>query len=71
MQMDKNDKLQEINTTMSDESNKYFSDVFTPGETKEQLEIGKQVKGSTGGGKFWIQEYEHTTGVGSFSFTGA
>lgn len=67
---DKDDKLKEVNYSINEKENSYYTDTYAPGETKEQLRIGHEVKGDVGS-KFWIQEYEHTAGVGSFSFTGA
>jgi hypothetical protein len=48
MDINKNDILKEPNNIIDYKDNKYYTDVFTPWETKEQLEIGKEVKGSTG-----------------------
>lgn len=43
--LEKNDKLSEINTTVEESVNPYFTDVFSPWETKEQLRVWKEVKG--------------------------
>ena len=42
--LDTNDKLTDINTTVDETISPYFSDVFSPWETKEQLEIWLEVK---------------------------
>lgn len=45
--MEKSDKLNEDINIVIDESIKpYYTDIFSPWETKEQLEIGKEVKGN-------------------------
>ena len=47
--MDKiTDKIEIPDNVIEEPANNYFSDVFSPWETKEQLEIGKEVKGSIG-----------------------
>jgi len=44
MELEKPDKLGEVNTVIDEKTKLYFTDVFSPGETKEQLRIGKEVK---------------------------
>jgi len=39
-----NEKLADINTVIDEKTKPYFTDVFSPWETKEQLRIGKEVK---------------------------
>lgn len=46
MDFDKSDKLGEVNTTIDESFKPYYTDVFTPWEIKEQLELGKEVKGT-------------------------
>lgn len=41
---DKNDKLGEIKTIVDESVKPYFTDIYSPWETKEQLRIGKEVK---------------------------
>lgn len=65
------DKLTLPNTVISEPWNSYYSDVFTPWEVKEQLEIGKEVKGST----WWMlvkcwQTYISTTGTLAITWVG-
>jgi len=47
MDYSKSDKLGEVNTTIDEWFKPYYTDVFTPGETKEQLELGREVKWTT------------------------
>ena len=44
MELEKSDKLSEVNTVIDEKTKPYFTDVFSPWETKEQLRIGKEVK---------------------------
>lgn len=42
--LEKNDKINEINTTIIEDITPYYTDVFSPWETKQQLELWKEVK---------------------------
>lgn len=43
--IEKNDKLGDINITIDESVSPYYTDIFSPWETKEQLRVGKEVKG--------------------------
>ena len=43
MSIDKNDKLTDVDTTVDESTTPYFTDVFSPWETKEQLTIWDEV----------------------------
>lgn len=45
MAIDTSDKLKDLSTTLSEWTEQYFTDVFSPWETKEQLEVWREVKG--------------------------
>lgn len=45
------EKISLPSTNIDESLPSYYSDVFTPWETKEQLELGKEVKGTAG----WFQ----------------
>ncbi len=45
----KSDKIKEPNTTISEKPIEYFTDVFSPWETKQQFRIGKEVKAASTG----------------------
>jgi hypothetical protein len=44
MALDTSDKLQEISTTIDESSAPYYTDVYSTGQTKEQLQAGLNVK---------------------------
>lgn len=64
-----NEKLADINTVIDEKTKPYFTDVFSPGETKEQLRIGKEVKAiaTTSSIFAWSVTYT-TTGVKTVSW---
>lgn len=51
MAMDKSDKLEVWNTIIDEKSKTYYDNTYLPWETKEQLELWKQVLWSTTSGK--------------------
>jgi len=71
MELEKPDKLGEVNTVIDEKTKLYFTDVFSPGETKEQLRIGKEVKeiATTSSIFAWSVTYT-TTGVKTVSGVG-
>lgn len=44
MALDTSDKLKEPSSVIDEKDSNYYTDVYSPGETKEQLELGKEVK---------------------------
>ena len=65
------EKISLPSTNIDESLPSYYSDVFSPWETKEQLEIGKEVKWSTGGLKVKCgQTTISTTGTLSITWVG-
>ena len=48
-----NDKLTEVNTILDESLSNYFTDVYAVWETKEQIELWKEVKNNTTNPLFW------------------
>ena len=44
MSIDKNDKLTDVKTVLDESSEPYFTDVYSPWETKEQLKVWEEVE---------------------------
>jgi len=68
--MDKDEKLWDIANVVDEKTPTYYTDMYKAWETKEQLELGKEVMWSSGG-KTYVKTYTYTgTSTGSWSYTG-
>mgnify|MGYP007125369886 CR=1 FL=1 len=61
------DKVKLPDTNIDESLPSYYSDIYSPWETKEQLEIGKEVKGSTWSGNIAIWYGSRASGSGTWT----